>query len=115
MSQFDYDKLRRAIAERKGRKTFDEMEVETGVSRKAVFQFLDGTTKKLLPETIVKYCRWLGQPIEAFQHDGPRREATTLDKIERALLDDPTLTTEDAHALSDLMRAAYAKYAEVPK
>lgn len=109
MKGFDYEKLRRAMAAHKGSMTYDEMEEATGVTRKTLHAFLAGTTNKLQPETLVKYCRWLGLPVESFLVGGarPNRE-TTLDKIDLTLSADPALDTTARHALSDLMRTAYA-------
>ena len=109
---FDYDKLRRAMLARKGTMTYDELEEATGVTRKTLHAFLTGTTNKLQPDTLVKYCRWLGEPVETFLVGGarPNRE-TTLDRIDRALSADPALDARARHRLSDLMRTAYAAVA----
>lgn len=79
---------------------------ESGVSESSICRALKG--ERLGSDCYSKLCIWLGVPFEAFIKGGSGVPVvTTPDKIELALLKDPTLNEKHAYQIADLMRSAY--------
>lgn len=109
MKGFDFEKLRQAMLERKGWMTYGDMAQEIGICRSTLYRLLTQPSSIPDADTVALCCSWLGVSVETFLLEGPRpNRETTLDKIDRALSADPTLTADAAHRLSDMMRAAYS-------